>query len=210
MKIRKRLIALSAFAAFLLICPPAFATLINFDDQGLIDGQLFGNPMQVITLTNIGGTGIDVTFSGGTILTNATNFPANNTSVYGTYFGGSTDYSYTNPMTITFSQQVTNFYMDLYNGQTSNRTFTVSDDIGNSTTATLVPNTASGQTLVAFAATGSVISIFDVTPGVSTWDFLIDNIHFNEPLPSVPEPSTMLLLVSGLVGLAGLRKKFQK
>jgi hypothetical protein len=31
-----------------------------------------------------------------------------------------------------------------------------------------------------------------------------------ETLEIVPEPSTMLLLGSGLIGLAGLRKKFKK
>lgn len=164
--------------------------------------------MQVIALTDVGGSGIDVTFSGGVILTNATNFPANDTSVYGTFFNGF-NYGYTNPMTITFSQNVSNFFMDLYNGWTSDRTFKVFDNIGNSTTVTLPPNTSSGQTLVAFAAAGNTISISDVTLGVTSWDFLIDNIHFNEPLPQVPEPATMVLVGLGLIGLAGVRRKFK-
>jgi len=203
---KKYLSLLLVSCTLLLLGSQASAVLINFDDQGLTGPSTFGNPMQTINLTNVGGSGVDVTFSGGIILTNATNFPANNTSVYGTYGPGNT---YTNPMKITFSQNINNFFMDLYNGWTSDRTFSVYDDLGNSTIVTLPPNTSSGQTLIAFAAAGEEINIEDVTLGVESWDFLIDNIHFNEALPSVPEPTTLLLLGLGLLGLEGMRKKIK-
>ncbi|MEN6622347.1 MAG: PEP-CTERM sorting domain-containing protein [Smithella sp.] len=203
---RKYLIILLFCITFLSVCTQASAILINFDDQGLTGSSLFGNPMQVITINNVEGSGIDVTFSGGVILTAATYFPANRSSVYGT----TNMMNYTNPMTITFSQPVTNFFLDLYNGWPSDRTFTVSDNSGNSTTVTLPSNLASGQTLVSFAATGSIITMQDVTVGAGSWDFLIDNIHFNEPLPKVPLPSAVILFGPGLFGLAWIRRKMRK
>jgi len=38
----------------------------------------------------------------------------------------------------------------------------------------------------------------------------IIEIHSSGPFPAVPEPTTMLLLATGLIALAGFRKKFRK
>jgi len=46
-------------------------------------------------------------------------------------------------------------------------------------------------------------------PGDGTGVIYIDDVFIGETAP-VPEPSTMLLVATGLIGLAGFRKKFKK
>lgn len=45
---------------------------------------------------------------------------------------------------------------------------------------------------------------------ISGGSFYINDIEVNDPIPSVPEPATMLLLGLGMAGVAIARKKFQK
>ncbi len=42
----------------------------------------------------------------------------------------------------------------------------------------------------------------------SQW--VMDDFTFNEPIDPVPEPTTMILLATGLIGLAGFRRKKKK
>ena len=199
---------ISLVAATLLLtasfCPSALAVAIDFED--VIGPSTFGGPAQ--TLVYSYGSGDSVTFSGGVVLTAATNFPANRSSVYGVASFGNT---YTNPMIITFSSNITNFFLDLYNGWTQDMTYRVYDNLGNSAEFILGSNYMSGQTLVGFAAAGNTIFIESTSLNGNPFDFLIDNVHFNEALPPelnpVPEPSTLLLLGAGLAGLAFIRRK---
>jgi hypothetical protein len=137
---------------------------------------------------------IVATLTGGVILTATTACPANQTSVYGTakwhnptYPSMDPDPSLTNPITITFSKNVTNLYLNLYNGMLVPIPYRVSDNLGNSSTINVVSNYSSGVSLIGpFVTAGNIITIeaLDTGPyddgfGTSVyWDFLIDNIVF--------------------------------
>lgn len=194
---------LSAFTAMTF---QSFGTVIDFDSQGLTGPSTFAAASPIPQTIAITVSGITVTFNFGVILDQATNFPANQTAVYGT---ASFVSGMANPMIITFSQPVTNFFMNLYNGQVSDATYSVSDNNGNSQNFNLPPNTISGQSLVGIAATGTLITIEDIT-GSGSWDFLIDNVTFNEPLPPnlVPDGGTTVgLLLMGLTAICVFAKK---
>lgn len=100
--------------------------------------------------------------------------------------------------------------MDLYNGQVTTATYNVADNAGHSQNFTLVPNLNSGNALVGIAATGTQITVADVT-GSGSWDFAIDNITFDQPLPpslSTPDGgATVGLLAMGLIAIGLFARK---
>jgi len=194
------------------ISQSGYATVINFDDQGLSGPSVFASagPAVSIPINTVDGL---VTFNGGVILTQTVSLPANSTSLYGTAdFAGPT---YLNPLTIVFANPVTNFFLDVYNGNTVAVDYTVSDNAGNSSSFTLDPNLSGGKTQIGFAATGDIISIF-ATPATNAgavFDFFIDNINFNVPLPpdlqTTPVPGALPLMgsVLGIGGLIGWHRR---
>jgi hypothetical protein len=191
---------LSAFTAMTF---QSFGTVIDFDSQGLTGPSLFVDASPIPQTIPITVSGITVTFNFGVILDQTANLPANQTALYGT---ASFVPGMANPMIITFSQPVTNFFLNLYNGQTSDATYNVSDNNGNSQNFTLPPNLSGGQSLVGIAATGTIITIQDITDSGS-WDFFIDNIGFNQPLPTPDGGTTVGLLLMGLTAICVFAKK---
>jgi len=175
----------------------ASADIINLEDQSGPSLFALASPQTLNYSTSSG----PLTITGGTVLTNTTNLPADETSVYGTAAFGT---GLSNTITMTFTSPINNFFFDLVNGQTYTETFTVADNLGNSQTFTLASNLSLGLVTVGFPTVGSVITITTADP---SWDFFIDNIGFNQATPgtATPEPGTMLLLGVGVLGLAAVK-----
>src|SRR5258708_37097331 len=107
----------------------ANAVLINFDDQNLTGPSTFGATSGTPQAVDIATSAGQVAFGGGVILTNTTNQPADETSVYATSsFAGTLG----NPLTITFAQPVTNVLIDIINGLDQPVDYAVTDNLGNS------------------------------------------------------------------------------
>lgn len=193
-------------AAVVLSClsTGSMAAVLNFDDQGLTGPSFFASASPLDVNQTIGG--VDVNITGGTILNNTSFLPGNTTAVYGTasFFDGGL-----NPIVVTFSQSITNFFLDLFNGNVQPVTYVIEDNAGNSTTVTLPSNSDGGTTTIGFAATGNKVTITGLVPetGNLPFDFFIDNIGFNEPLPQVPLPAGLPLLAGGLIALGFLRRR---
>jgi hypothetical protein len=179
----------------------------------VIDFEAFANSAHTFaastpTTLNI-ATSPSVAISGGAVLTATLNLPADQTAVYGT-LGGSQG-GFTDPLTLTFSSPISNFFLDVFNGEVVPVSYTLADNNGHSQTFLLAPNLAGGTSQVGFAAAGNVITISaPLLQSTFPWDFFIDNIHFNEPLPgtAVPEPASLLLFGTGvLVACRRFRRK---
>lgn len=185
--------AFVAVAGCLLMAATASADVINFETQPA-GPSLFGGAPETLTYLTSSGT---LTISGGTVLTATANLPADQTTVYGT----DNCCGYLNTITLTFTSPISNFFMDLYNGQTHTDTFAAADNAGHSASFTIAPNTSSGIALVSFPASGNIVTVTTSDPN---WDFFIDNIGFNQATPgaTVPEPSSFALLGLGLAALA--------
>lgn len=113
--------------AVALACGAAHATVINFDDQGLVGPSTFAaaDANRDLTIATAAG---NVTITGGTVLTQETFMPADRTSLYGTAFFAApiaTSLSapgYKPTITLNFPSIVNSFYLDVYNGQVFNVT----------------------------------------------------------------------------------------
>jgi hypothetical protein len=165
-----------------------------------------GNSQTLMIPTSIGS----VTVSGGALFDTITNLPSDETAVYGTA-GNSANIGvfpasgFTNPLTLIFPKAITGFSLDVLNGNTMTVDYHLADNAGNSADFQLAPNLSGGQKTIAFAATGTQVTIGAMTgqstPSGMTWDFLIDNVTFQTTAASTPEPSSFLLIGLGLLGL---------
>lgn len=183
----------------------ANADIINFSAEGVPPGPSVAGAATASTLditTPIGS----VVFSGGAVLTDAVTAPADEGAVYFTSSFCCGTGTRPNTLTITFPQNINNFFVDLYNGQTSAGVFTASDNSGASTTVTIPSNTSSGTALISFPALGDIVTITTADP---SYDFFIDNIGFDQQASGVPVPelASLVFLGSGLAGVSLVRRR---
>jgi hypothetical protein len=193
--------------ALFLFCLTGTGRAEVIDFESYSGPSLFGGAPQTLNvLTSIGVVNI----TGGTVLSQEENLPADQTTVYGTEGFQGLDLGYTNPITITFPHAITNFFLNVYNGNTTPVAYTVADNAGHSATVTLADNFSGGQSIISFPATGSVVTI-SAAPiaGPTPWDFSIDNVTFDQPLPPSPEPQSMALLGLGfsIFAFGALRRR---
>jgi hypothetical protein len=170
------------------------AVLIDFEAQGAGAPSIFTNTLNS-PLTIDGAT-----FTGGQLLNNETTSGPDNTAVYAT-IGGTGAYTalYTNPLTITFNQPVSDFSVTVTNGYPED--YIVRESTGTWDDKGLP---LYGQQTYYFSDSG-VTSVTIETYAVP-WNFAIDNVTFTP----IPEPCTLLLLGPGLASLwVWGRKKFK-
>lgn len=173
--------------------------IISFDAQGLTGPNNFGATSETtINVTSPGGVGVQLT--GGTILTGENGNP-DTSSLYAT--AGFAGPNYTNEITITFNQAVTNFIASIDNGSTVTNTYQGSDALGDTGIFMVPSDYVTGASFsVYFAAAGTSVTIQQLSDDPSTdgWDYSLDNIQFDVPLPApAPEPSSLLCMVAGLL-----------
>lgn len=127
------------------------------------------------------------TLSGGQILTNATNAPADEGTIYGTadFCSGCLQ-----TITIDFAVAVSAFSAFIINGNVVTVTYTVADNQGGSQTITLVANFDSGAGTVTLP--DSNITQVTVTAGSASggpgWDFAIGSLVFSPAAPVLVDP----------------------
>ena len=210
-----------SIAAALSFGPSAQATVINLQAAGVAGtGCCFASAGNAETVSVTAG-GYTVVLNGGTPLgPDIANLPASDSVAYGTndtYTAGET--GYTNPLTVQFFQagtstpeNVTNFFLSLYNGNTVNVDYTLQDNLGNNATFDIPPNFSSGQQVFGFASAGNSFTITagPAAGGCCGWDFFIDNIGFNQALPAIPEPATWAMMLVGFFGLGAAMRRSRR
>ena len=196
----------SFYMLLLLAAAPAFASVVDFQAQAANHGgNLTGIPDSPLTI------GI-ATFTGGELRDGLINFPADETGVYASegLFGSGE----TNPLVIAFATPVQGFSLLVANGDSQNQTYTVSDNVGDSTTFTLALSGSLSNPARTVSLPGAgITSVLITSANTDFWNFAIDDVTFTVAAPTAaPEPASGLLLAMGLVGLLGYgwrRSRFQ-
>jgi hypothetical protein len=181
---------------FAFLLAPASASVIDFEAQAQNRGGSFtGVPDAPLTI------GI-ATFTGGELRDGLVNLPADETGVYASQglFGAGE----TNPLVITFATPVNGFSVFLANGDAQNQSYTVSDNVGDTTAFTLaLPGSLSNAARTVALPGSGIQSVSIASANTSFWNFAIDNVTFS----AVPEPLPVFLVPGGLAAALVRRRK---
>ncbi len=185
-----------AVAVFGYIClgVAASATTIDFEAQGAsAPNQFSGHLNSPLTI------GI-ATFTGGQLLRNEMG-GVDTSAVYATvspnFFVG----AYTDPLTIAFSQSVSNFSVLITNEFPD--TYTITDNNGTMSSATV--NFYETNQMLSLTDSGiNQITIASSVP-MTDWDFAIDNVNFTPT--AVPEPAMFIPIAAALLSMLLLRRR---
>ena len=140
-----------------------------------------------------------VTFTGGELRREEIGLLADQSGLYATQgvFGSGE----TNPLTILFSVPVSGFSINVLNGDNT-ATYTISNDLGDSISASL-PSAGAGGAKI-FSLPGVGIRRVDISSSnADGWNFAIDDVIS----VATPEPGAQLLLALGLLLLGYLAKR---
>jgi hypothetical protein len=191
----KSIMASASFGLLMLASTPASASVIDFDAQAANrGGNLTGIPDSPLTI------GI-TTFIGGELRDGLINLAADESGIYASagLFGSGE----TNPLVITFAMPVSGFSVLVANGDAQNQSYSVSDNLGESTTFTLALSGSLLNATRTVALSGSGITTVSITSAnASFWNFAIDNVTFE----AVPEPGSGFLAL-GALGLGFWRSR---
>jgi len=200
---KKGFMALIIVGTFFLSSAVAQAVVIGFDDITTNGGIAAWNgdryQAQGVTFSTDGAGGL-FAYGGGTYTNTLPNY------AYGSSIGSGT--AANSKIIATFSSPVNFVSFYLADGDTGTGSQWLAEVFdGANTLLNSVDGTTNDEILISFSYLSPSISKLVFTPSGDSEG--IDTLTF-PCISGVPEPTTMLLLGSGLVGLVGLRRKFRK
>jgi hypothetical protein len=219
MKKRKLLFVLSFISVSLLFIPPSHAVVIDFESFNL-GGSTYLDVTSPLVFSNVGGSGVNVTINEGADLRIYDLYQ------YGGWLNGGqalidmfwSNYSNPSGTTILFSQPISGFSLnagDFGSDDDSPLSITAYNSsnavIDSDSAIWLISATPPPLALLNVSGSG-ITKIIYQSGGSYTGSTFIDNLTFTPEttVPTIPETTTMLLLVFGLMGLAGVSRRFQK